>query len=83
MSVHELLNEPVNVHVEFVGTKVRPTTVHWGTKTYAIQHVNLVHSTKEGETRIFYFSVSNQTLFMKLRFDTGTLQWRIVEFYSE
>jgi len=83
MSVHELLNEPIGVTVEFAGKRVRPTHVHWNGQKYNIRNVNLVHSTTEGETRIFYFSVSNDTSFLKLRLDTSTLEWRIVEFYSE
>lgn len=83
MSVHELLNESVDVRVEFAGKRVRPTHVHWGKNTYIMKNVNLVHSTNEGEKRIYYFSVSDDTSFMKLRLDTGALDWRIVEFYSE
>ena len=48
-----------------------------------MKKVNLVHSTNEGEKRIYFFSVSDDTSFMKLRLDTGALEWRIVEFYSE
>lgn len=83
MSVHELLNEPVDVRVEFSGKRIHPTHVHWGKRTYVMKKVNLVHGTNEGEKRIYYFSVSDDTSFMKLRLDTGTLEWRIVEFYSE
>lgn len=48
-----------------------------------MEKVNLIHSTNEGETRIFYFSVSDKTTFMKLRLDTQNLEWRLVEVYSE
>jgi hypothetical protein len=83
MSTHELLHDPVDVRVEFSGHRVRPTCVRWGTRDYPMERVNLVHSTKEGEARIFYFSVSDNTTFMKLRFDTQTLEWRLVELYTE
>ncbi len=83
MTVHELLNEPINVTVNFAGRRIQPTTVRWGTATYPIKRINLVHRTKEGDVRVFFFSVSNTTSFMKLKFDTETLQWFIVEFYAE
>ena len=67
MSSHELLNDPVDVRVEFSGRRVRPSCVRWGARDYPMEKVNLIHSTNEGETRIFYFSVSDKTTFMKLR----------------
>lgn len=83
MPIHEILNDPVEVQVEFSGRRVRPTCVKWGTKQYPMERVNLVHSTREGETRVFYFSISDNTTFMKLRLDTQSLEWRLVEIYSE
>ncbi len=83
MSSHELLNDPVDVHVDFSGRRVRPTCVRWGARDYPMEKVNLIHSTNEGETKIFYFSVSDKTTFMKLRLDTQNLEWRLVEIYSE
>jgi len=83
MPVHEILNDLVDVRVDFAGRRVKPTSVHWGSREYPMERVNLIHSTKEGETRIFYFSVSDKTTFMKLRLDTSILEWRLVEIYSE
>ena len=48
-----------------------------------MQNVNLVHGAREGDKRIFYFSISDQTNFMKLRLDTETLEWRLVELYTD
>ncbi len=76
------MNEPIDVSVDFKGKKVRPTSLRWGTKVYAIQKVNLVHGTREGQKRIFYFSVSNQDNALKLKLDTETLEWRLVEVYA-
>ncbi|MFA6130902.1 MAG: hypothetical protein WC730_01415 [Patescibacteria group bacterium] len=81
--MHEILNDPVDVLVQFAQNRVRPTHVRWGQHTYALQQLNLVHSTREGQKRIFYFSVSDNTNFMKLRLDSETLEWRLVELYSD
>ncbi|MCR4311883.1 MAG: hypothetical protein NUV56_01230 [Candidatus Uhrbacteria bacterium] len=81
--MHEILNDPVEVVVDFCGKRVRPTTVRWGGQTYAIERVNLVHGVREGTKRIYYFSVSDKTNFMKLRLDTEMLEWRLVEIYTE
>jgi len=81
--MHELLNDPIDVCVDFMGHRVRPTIVKWGTKTYPMKSVNLVHSAREGTKKIFYFSVSDQSNFMKLRFDPETMEWRLVEIYTD
>ena len=81
--MHDLVNDPVDVSVDFHGKRVRPTSVRWGNRSYAMDKVNMVHTTQEGTKRIYYFSVSDNANFMKLRLDTETLEWRLVEIYSE
>ena len=81
--MHEYLNDPVEVTVDFSGRRVRPKEVRWCNRTYPLQRVNLVHGAREGMKRIFYFSVSDKANFMKLRFDTESLEWRLVELYAD
>ena len=81
--MHTYLNDPVDVTVDFANKRVRPRAIRWDGKTYAMQTVNLVHGAREGSKRIYYFSVSDTANFMKLRLDTETLEWRLVEFYSD
>lgn len=81
--MHQFLNDPIDVTVDFSGRRVRPKEVRWSNRAYAIPQVNLIHGAREGTKRVFYFSVSDNTNFMKLRFDTETLEWRLVEFYAE
>ncbi len=81
--MHEFLNDPIAVTVDFNGPRVKPTSIFWNNRHYPIPHVNLVHSAREGQKRLFYFSVSDDTNFMKLRFDTENLTWHITEFYAE
>ena len=79
--MHQLLNEPIDVTVDFRGARPRPHRVIWGGRTYDIQRVNFIHAVQEGRKRIYYFSVSDNANFMKLRFDTETLRWNIAEIY--
>ena len=81
--MHEILNDPIDVQVEFVGNRVRPKHIRWGNKTYRMDKVNLVHGAKEGFKRVFYFSVSDRANFMKLRFDTESMEWRLIELYTD
>ncbi|MDP2631139.1 MAG: hypothetical protein Q8P30_00010 [Candidatus Uhrbacteria bacterium] len=81
--MHELLNDPIDVNVDFTGKRVRPKRVFWDNRAYNITTVNLVHSAHEGTKRIFYFSVSDSCNFMKLRLDPEILEWRLVELYTD
>ncbi|MFA6522735.1 MAG: hypothetical protein WCT24_04050 [Patescibacteria group bacterium] len=81
--MHEILNDPIDVVVQFLQNRVRPTHVRWGQRVYDLKQVNLVHGAREGRKQIFYFSVSDSANFMKLRLDTETLEWRLVELYSD
>ena len=81
--MHQLLNDPVDVLVAFNGRRVKPCRVRWDNREYNMQTVNLVHGAKEGSKRIYYFSVSDASNFMKLRLDTETLEWRLVELYTD
>ncbi len=67
----------------FCGTKTVPHAIKWGRRRYNLDKVNLVHVAQEGRNKIFYFSVSDKLNFFKLRFDTGNLEWRLLELYSE
>ena len=81
--MHELLNDPIDVTVDFTRERIRPRRVVWDRHSYDIKSVNLVHKAREGTVNIFYFSVSDTTNFFKLRLDTETLQWRLVELYTD
>ncbi|MFH1632370.1 MAG: hypothetical protein ABIA47_05150 [bacterium] len=81
--MHELLNDPVDVSVDFFGKRVRPRRVHWDGREYNMTTVNLIHGAQEGSKRVFYFSVSDSTNFMKLKLDPETLEWRLVELYTD
>ena len=81
--MHQLLNDPIDVTVEFNGKHVHPKHVRWGRHDYDMSSVNLIHGTKEGTRRVYYFSVSDRSNFMKLRLDTETLEWRLVEIYTD
>ena len=81
--MHEILNDRVEVTVEFKGHRVHPKIIYWDKHEYMMPQINLVHSAREGQSRIFYFSVSDPSTFMKLRFDTERMEWRLIEIYTD
>ena len=78
----EYVNEPVAVRVDFQGTKVLPRAMHWNNHLYAITSINMVHSTREGTNKRYFFSVSDDTNYFKLQLSTENLEWRLMEMYA-
>jgi hypothetical protein len=81
--MHELVNDPIDVIATFKGKKAEPKVIRWNHRRYKITSIDFKHSIIEGEKRMHYFSVSDASNYMKIRLDTETLQWRILEIYHE
>lgn len=77
-----ITDDPVDVVVSFSAGKVQPWKLRWGAASYIVKYVNLIHSNKEGQQKIFYFNVSDDENSWKLRFNTENLEWRLVEAYT-
>ncbi len=81
--MHEVLNDPIDVMASFKDNRVIPHAIRWNQKDYKIETVNLVHSAREGQKRVFYFSVSDLSNYFKLKLDSESLEWRLVELYAD
>ena len=81
----EKINDPIDVVVRFhtKGHKVMPSFFKWRNKTYKIEKLNLVHKRRDGNDKIYYFSVSDKANYFRLAFFTRDLSWRIEELFYE
>ncbi len=77
------LNDPIEVAVRFQAGKAIPWKFLWQGREIKIVKVNLVHHVWEGRSKIYYFAVSDNSNYFKLRFDTDKLTWRLVESYAD
>ncbi|OGL73504.1 hypothetical protein A3F28_01860 [Candidatus Uhrbacteria bacterium RIFCSPHIGHO2_12_FULL_57_11] len=78
-----IANDPISVLVAFRGGTVKPWKFRWGNRMFEVKRVNLIHGSREGRSRVFTFSCSDDANFWKLRFDTESLEWRLVEYATE
>ena len=67
--------EPINVWVLFKGSLIQPWCFFWKSRQIKIDKINLVHTSKEGSTTFYHFSVSSMGNFYRLKFDTQSLKW--------
>lgn len=81
--MYEKINESIEVLVKFSGEKVMPTFFKWRAKTYKIEKLNLVHREKDGNDKVYYFSVSDDINFFRLAFFTRDMSWKIEELFYE
>lgn len=74
---NHILSELVSVDLSFdsISRKVFPRCVVWKNRHYSISHIGLHHTYRRGRTLFHVFSVTTQTLFMRLVFNTDNLQW--------
>ena len=81
--MHERIDEPIEVIVSFSGTKVKPLVFRRQGREYRIEKVNMVYTSPEDGTKVYYFSVSDHSHYYNMRFDPTTLKWRLKEVYWE
>jgi hypothetical protein len=74
-----MINEPIHVLASFREHTVRPLAFVWGQHKYTITKVNLVHRARKGRDTLYFFSVSDDANYFKIRFDTGDMSWELEE----
>jgi hypothetical protein len=77
----EDINESVSVALwsNRTANKVLPYSLYWHGRRYLITDVGLHHTVREGRVLYHIFSVTDGTTFFKLKFDTETLGWKLLE----
>lgn len=77
----EMIDEHVSVNLLFNHLKrsVTPTSLYWRSRRYTITKVDLHHFLREGRALVHIFSVSDGTTAFKLKFDSETLFWKLLE----
>jgi len=75
------IHEEVSVSFVFDSREKRvyPKSVLWKNKHYLITKIGLHHKYKEGKTLYHVFSVTTQTCFFRLLFNTDNLHWTLEE----
>ena len=77
----ESINESISVALwsNHTTNKILPYSIYWQGRRYQITTVGLHHMIREGRVLIHMFSVTDGTTFFKLRFNTETLGWKLLE----
>lgn len=79
--VSETINESVSVNIlsNHLKKSAGPTAIFWHGRRYTITAIGLHYTVREGRTLFHVFSVTDGVSCFKLRLDTETLFWRLLE----
>lgn len=69
------IQEPVDVWVLFQKSKIQPSVFFWHGRQIKIDKINLVHTSKNGASLFYHFSVSSGDNFYRITFDTNKMKW--------
>lgn len=73
------IHEQINVWVYFKKNTVTPFVFFWRNRRIKIDTVNLMHTSKDGSSVLYHYSVSSGGNFYRLKFDTKDLKWFLEE----
>lgn len=80
----ESVQESIDVGVVFPrGKRPVPKWFYWGGRKHNIARVAMSWKSKQGETPLLLFSVSDGTDVYEIRLNQGTLEWTLEKVYVE
>ncbi|HWA51807.1 MAG TPA: hypothetical protein VG895_01985 [Patescibacteria group bacterium] len=79
--MNQKLDAPVSVVSYFDKNTLNflPKTVIWNNRFYKINQIGLHHEYKKGDILYHIFSVTTDNLFLRLKFNTKSLNWFLEE----
>lgn len=77
----ESIDEQVSVnllsnHIKGIAS---PSSLYWHGRRYTLSQIGFHHTVREGRVLFHIFSMTDGTTFFKLKFDTETLVWKLLE----
>ena len=72
------IGETISVVASFgIPYRIKPVRFRWSGKLFEVKEVTYAWETKEGQTKIYHFSISDGKTLYELTFDTASLLWRL------
>lgn len=72
------IGEIINVIASFgLPYKIKPIRFHWYGKLREVKDITYTWTTKEGQSSIYHFSVTDGNTLYELSFNTTSLLWRL------
>lgn len=69
------IQEIIDVWVLFEKNLIKPFSFLWRSRQIKIDKINLIHTSKNGASVFYHFSISSGGNFYRLKFDTNKMNW--------
>jgi len=72
------IGETISVIASFgLPYKIRPVRFKWNERLFEVKEITYSWQTKEGQNKIYHFSISDGKTLYELSFDTASLVWKV------
>jgi hypothetical protein len=72
------IGENISVIASFgLPYKIKPVRFKWSGRLREVKDITYSWTTKEGQSKIYHFSISDGKTLYELSFDTSSLLWRL------
>ncbi len=72
------VGEQINVIASFgYSNKIKPLRFHWSGRLHDVKEITYTWKTKEGQSEIYHFSLTDGKTLYELSFDADSLVWRV------
>ena len=72
------IGETISVIASFgLPYRIKPVRFRWSGKMFEVKDITYAWQTKEGQNRMYHFSVSDGNTLYELSFDTSSLLWKM------
>ena len=72
------IGETISVIASFgLPYRIRPVRFRWSGKLFEVRDITYSWQTREGQKRIYHFSISDGQTLYELSFDTSSLLWKM------
>ena len=76
-------NEPIQVGAVFRGNRLKPLWFIWNGRRYKIKEVTYTWNDRNGEEKLYHFSVSDGKTLYEICFNDNNLTWHLIRVYLE
>ncbi len=73
----EVIDEPIDVSAIFRNGRVRPLSFIWNRERYEIKEITYIWNDRQGEAKLYYFSVSDGVNLYELCLNSADMSWRL------
>jgi hypothetical protein len=72
------IGETISVIASFgLPYKIRPVRFKWNGRLFEVREITYSWQTKEGQTKVYHFSITDGNTLYELSFDAASLLWHI------